>query len=216
MMTFFHHAYVSVVALFTDLAKLDTDSIIFVILLTITVIVADGVMMSIAKLKKSAGIAKNSKTISIDGGKSAKTKEYICEAIGLAGRPDAVIEENGFLIPVERKPMQKKIHERQIAQLLVYMRLIEHAEGKRPPHGYLVLGKNCKQVKIENTNEKQRWLDEILDKMQAHLNQDVPLVATPHPIKCSKCPVRNSCTVRRGSSITYSPSDKPDSLKTIH
>jgi CRISPR-associated protein Cas4 len=191
-----HDAVRSVKFLFEDLAKLDTDSIIFVILLSITVIVVDGVLLSITKLKKDAGIKSRSKTVGIDGGQTAKTKEYIHEELGLAGRPDAVIEEDGFLIPVEIKPLQKKIHERQVAQLLVYMKLIEVCEGRRPPYGYLILGRQSKRIKIENTEEKQLWLAGILAEMHGFLEQNKKIKASPHPTKCAKCPVRESCTAK--------------------
>jgi CRISPR-associated protein Cas4 len=200
-----HHFFQSIKFLFQDLAKLDTDSIIFVILLSITVIVVDGVLLSITKLKKNAGIAKRARTIGVDGGRSVKTKEYINDELGIAGRPDAVIEENGFFIPVEQKPLQKKIHERQIAQLLVYMRLIEAHEGKRPPYGYLILGKQSKRIKIENTEEKQLWLSGILKDMRNFLEENHPIKATPHPNKCMKCPVRDSCTAKGPIGIRSSP-----------
>ena len=203
-----HRAVHSIHLLFVDLAKLDTDSIIFVILLSISVIVVDGVLLSITRLKKSAGMSKKSRTIGVDGGKSAKTKEYINETLGLAGRPDAVIEENGFLIPVEQKPLQKKIHERHIAQLLVYMRLIEEVEGIRPPYGYLILGKNSKRIKVENTEEKQSWLSGVLLDMRNHLELLQPLRPTPHPSKCIKCPVRESCLVKGPVGIRSEPLER--------
>ncbi len=198
---FIQHIVNSIHALFVDLAKLETNSIIFVILLVITVIVVDGVALSIARLRTDAGFTKKLKTVGVDGSKT--NKEYISEKLGLAGRPDAVIEENGFLIPVERKPLQKKIHERQIAQLLVYMRLIEECEGKRPPYGILVLGKNCKNIKIENSPQKQQWLDELLSQMNLFLTSGQDVVATPHPIKCRKCPVNQRCQ-KKGPLITAS------------
>jgi CRISPR-associated protein Cas4 len=188
----FQNIFDSIHALFVDLAKLEASSVVFVILLVITVIVFDAVAMSITKTRIDAGFDKNLKTISVDDSKIVK--EYISEELGLAGRPDAVIEENGFLIPVERKPLQKKIHERQVAQLLVYMRLIEHCEGKRPPYGILVLGKKCKNIKIENTPEKQKWLDLVLKDMHSYLYNGVEVTPSPHPIKCSKCPVNSKCS----------------------
>lgn len=191
----FEHIFHSVHALYIDLAKLETNSIILVILLCVTVIVFDSIALSIGKIRKDLGLKKTTRHVGSNKGLKVGQKEYISEELGLAGRPDAVIEENGFFIPVERKPLQKKIHERQVAQLMVYMRLIEYCEGKRPPYGYLILGSNCKQIKIENTEEKQKWLDSIIFKMREGFETKI-VQATPHRTKCSKCPVKQRCTKR--------------------
>ena len=179
-------------ATFQDLGKLESDTITFVILLTISVIVVDGVLLTIEKLRKSSGFEKDLHAIGVDRGKVLPQKRYISNAQQLAGSPDGVIIEDGFYIPVERKPFAKKVHERYIAQLLVYMRLIEEAEGKRPPYGYLIIGKNCKRVRIDNTESRQAWLSDILSEMHKALETG-KAVATPHPKKCENCPVAHSC-----------------------
>lgn len=130
--------------------------------------------------------------ISVDGARSYPTREYISELQGLAGRPDAIIVENGFFIPVERKPLAKKLRDRYVAQLLVYMRLIEEFEGKKPPYGYVILGSKARKLRIENSSEKQDWLTEILKKMNESVRTGT---ATPDPQteKCKKCDVNQSC-----------------------
>lgn len=176
----------------SELSKLEIDTILFVVLLTISVIVVDGVLLCIEKLRKSSGFGKDLKAIGLDGGKILPPKNYISNRQLLAGRPDGVIEEDGYFIPVERKPFAKKVHERYIAQLLVYMRLIEEFEGKKPPYGYLIIGQNCKRVRIDNTDERQKWLSGLLIQMHKALD-GAKLRATPHPKKCERCPVSQSC-----------------------
>ena len=111
----------------------------------------------------------------------------------MAGRPDAVIKERGYYIPVERKPLSNKIRDRYVAQLLVYMRLIEEIEGKRPPYGYLIVGKGARKVKIQNSEEKQEWLSEKLSTMRSIVEDNTLAVAEPHPRKCRGCKVRTHC-----------------------
>ncbi|MCB0353579.1 MAG: Dna2/Cas4 domain-containing protein [Bdellovibrionales bacterium] len=111
-------------------------------------------------------------------------------------RPDAIVVENGFFIPVERKPLAKKIRDRHIAQLLVYMRLVEEFEGKKPPYGYLIIGKGCRKVKIHNSAGRQQWLQKQIDAMREIATKGAQAQATPHPRKCAKCSVRESCSFR--------------------
>lgn len=145
--------------------------------------------------RRASGFEPASVTVSIEGSTFLAEREYISEAQGLAGRPDALIEEGGFIIPVERKPLAKKLRDRYVAQLLVYMRLVEEFEGKRPPHGYLLLGPSCRRIKVENTEAKQSWLQALIDQMRAILDGG-EVRASPHPIKCAKCDVKHRCEFR--------------------
>lgn len=145
--------------------------------------------------RRAIGFEPKSVTVSIEGSTFLAEREYISEGQGLAGKPDALIEENGFIIPVERKPLAKKLRDRYVAQLLVYMRLVEEFEGKRPPHGYLLIGPSCRRIKVENTEAKQRWVQVLIDQMRSVLD-GAEAKASPHPIKCSKCDVKHRCAFR--------------------
>jgi predicted RecB family nuclease len=164
-------------------------------LLICIVIVLDAVYTYTKAKRHAAGIANNKETLSdiIQNRKVIDGQHYLSDIQGLAGKPDAIILENNYIIPVERKPFAKKLRDRYIAQLLVYMRLIEEFEGIRPPYGYLILGKNCRRVKIMNTPERQAWLQTFIDEMQAILSNQAPAIPSPHPQKCNKCAVKNSC-----------------------
>ncbi len=177
--------------LWQDLAGLETEVILLAMLVIVTILLYDSFTIGSRKISKNAGIG-TSQTISIDGTKSVPVREYVSEIQGLYGRPDALLNENGFFIPVERKPLARKIRDRYVAQLLIYMRLIEEFEGKKPPYGYLILGSNCRRIKIENSPSRQAWLQEMLDQMRSIL-KGAEALATPHPNKCAKCEVRGSC-----------------------
>lgn len=178
-----------------DLADADIQLVLLAMLAVATVIVLDAVTMFTKRTKKAVGMEHHATAISIDGSKDLPAKVYVSEALGLAGKPDALIEENGFIIPVERKPLAKKLRDRYVAQLLVYMRLIEEIEGARPPYGYLVLGPQCRRVKIENSPQRQAWLQRMVDEMREVL-AGAPTHPTPHPKKCAKCDVRAACDAR--------------------
>jgi CRISPR-associated protein Cas4 len=142
-----------------------------------------------------SGFALSEVTVAIDGGVLLPEREYISTKQGLAGKPDALVREEGIVIPVERKPLAKKLRDRYIAQLLVYARLVEEFEGKKPPHGYLLLGPNCRRIKVVNSESKQQWVDGLLAEMRRVLEGAEP-VPTPHPRKCARCEVRDRCSAR--------------------
>jgi predicted RecB family nuclease len=177
-----------------DLAQADTQLVLLAVLLVCVSIVLDVVGAFASKQKQRSGVAQSQKPLQIDGARKKPSRDYISEIQGIAGRPDAVIFEDGKLIPVERKPLANKIRDRYIAQLLMYMRLIEEFEGQRPPYGYLILGKNCRRVKIQNTAERQAWLQGMLDEMRAHLENSSMLTATPESRKCKKCKFQSQCS----------------------
>lgn len=180
----------------SEIAKLDSEIIYLVMLLVVTVIVIDAVSLVAARKRREAGIAKRHRAAAIEGSTTLPIKNYVSNAQRLAGRPDAVVVDRGYHVPVERKPLAKKLRDRYVAQLLVYMRLIEEFEGKRPPHGYLILGQNARRVKIDNSAERQRWLQKMLDEMQDILSGKTTAVAKPEPRKCRNCPVRERCKFR--------------------
>lgn len=178
-----------------EIVALDTTYILLAVLIVMVVIVLDSLGMHSKKIREATGIAANTAALSVDGAKSIKVRSYVSDIQGLAGRPDALIVEHGFVIPIERKPTANKIRDRYIAQLLVYMRLVEEFEGKKPPYGYLILGSACRRIKVMNSPEKQAWLQHMIDEMQSVL-AGAKASATPHPKKCQKCEVRESCDQR--------------------
>lgn len=145
--------------------------------------------------RRASGFDPGSIMVAIEGSTILQEREYISPVQGLAGKPDALIKERDFIIPVERKPLAKKLRDRYVAQLLVYMRLVEEFEGVRPPHGYLLLGPSCRRIKVVNSEAKQRWVQGMIDAMRGILD-GAPVKATPQPIKCSKCDVRHQCSFR--------------------
>ncbi len=153
--------------------------------------------------REDAGFVPTDKTVSIEGSSTLPAREYVSTIQGLAGKPDALISEGGVMVPIEMKPLAKKLRDRYVAQLLVYMRLVEEFEGGRPPYGYLFLGPKCRRIKVENSESKQRWVQGMIDEMRAILD-GAPARPTPHPVKCAKCDVRHRCPFGTDSSASGS------------
>jgi len=144
---------------------------------------------------EAAGFLKSEVALAIDGGTLLPEREYVSFRQGLAGKPDALVRENDYIIPVERKPLAKKLRDRYVAQLLVYMRLVEEFEGVRPPYGYLLLGPSCRRIRVANSESKQEWVDTLIREMRQVLEGAEPRAA-PHPKKCLKCEVREACDAK--------------------
>ena len=179
------------------LFDLSASSNLFELLLIVgaSLIVIRSFRKAATQRKSDAGFEKSGVTVSVDGSATLPAREYISTTQGLAGQPDALIVEEGAILPVERKPLAKKLRDRYVAQLLVYMRLVEEFEGVKPPYGYLLLGPTCRRVKIQNSPERQAWLERHLNEMREILRGAAPKPA-PHPIKCAKCDVRHKCSAR--------------------
>lgn len=175
------------------------------IIVCAALIVIRGLLSAARGRSASTGLAAGEATISVDGSPTLPAREYVSRAQGLAGKPDALIVENGCSVPVERKPLAKKLRDRYVAQILVYMRLVEEFEGQKPPYGYLLLGPKCRRIKIQNSPERQAWLDSLLAEMRAVLEGGEARAVT-HPVKCSKCNVRHRCLAWAGDAQhTVSP-----------
>lgn len=177
---------------------LSSDELFFwlLVILVFLFIVLEGISKIAKEKQKKAGIKPENQNVMTQDANLNTSREYTSDIQLLSGKPDAIILEGGFKIPVERKAFSNKIRDRHIAQLLVYMRLIEEFEGKKPPYGYLVLGKNKRKVKILNTKEKQDWLQEKINEMQRILKNESQAVAAPQKQKCKFCTVKDICTKR--------------------
>lgn len=177
-----------------DVVTLDDQIVLLVLLVIICLIVLDALLHFTQQLRGKSGVTHKTQVKALDGSSSIPEKSYFSDIQGLMGKPDAILRENGFFIPVERKPLSRKLRDRHVAQLLVYMRLIEEFEGKRPPYGYLILGENARKVKIPNSEGRQRWLQGKLDEMRKILEGEAQAIPSPLIPKCRACPVRAHCS----------------------
>ena len=182
--------------LLKDIAATDVNVVLLAVLLVALVIVLDAVSKYAQQERKKAGFDDKGAAKSVSECESGPVRRYVSDMQLLAGTPDALISEGGYIIPVERKPLAKKLRDRHVAQLLVYMRLVEEFEGKKPPYGYLVLGSKSRRIKVSNSDERQAWLQKIIDEMQQILNKNAKAVPEPSASKCKACNVRHRCQTR--------------------
>jgi len=168
------------------------EILVILIILGVIIFVWDLLMRQSNQLKTSGGLTEKSQLVAVSGSTKIPGRVYSSAELGLSSQPHSLIKEEGFLIPVDVVPSSKKVKDRHVVQMLVHMRLVETIEGKRPPYGILILGKEQRSVRIKNTDEKQSWLDDILGEMRSILG-GVPAVAKPSYYKCKGCDVRDYC-----------------------
>src|SRR6185295_8410021 len=120
-------------------------------------------------------------------------KPLFYQALGLTGKPDYLIEQNGQIIPVEVKSGRtpEAPYDSHIFQLASYCLLVEKTYGKRPPYG--VIHYENRDFAIDYTHELESALIELLaDMKEDDLKRDVPR-SHEQASRCKRCGFRNVC-----------------------
>ncbi len=191
----FEHGGRRLIETIREASGVDSQVTVLLILFICFAVLVDSLCAFMKWARRRTGLTRGMIVRGVEGGNFVAGREYLSERFGLVGRPDAVVEEDGFFIPIERKAFGKRPRDKDVAQLLVYCRLIEEEYGVRPPHGYLIIGPQAKRFKVVNVAEKQLWIDTILEQMRSVLLGGA-CVATPQRKKCEACAVRASCAQR--------------------
>lgn len=168
------------------------EVMLLLIILGILIFVWDMFDRLSKKHRKGTGLTEQAAMVALTGSSYLPSKRYVSTELGLSSKPDALMQEGNAVIPVDRKPLSKKVHDRHVVQLLMHMKLIELEENIRPPYGILLLGPELRTVRVKNTPEKQRWLDTLIDEMRSIMD-GVPAVPSPTYQKCKRCDVQKHC-----------------------
>jgi CRISPR-associated exonuclease Cas4 len=107
--------------------------------------------------------------------------------LGLTGKPDYLVEQNGKLIPVEVKSGRtpEAPYDSHIFQVAAYCLLVEKTYGKRPPHG--ILHYPNRDFAVDYTPELESALLDLL--VDIRRNKHRPDVKRSHNDKqrCRQC-----------------------------
>ncbi len=169
-----------------------TEIALLILVLGVIIFIWDLLERRRESLQKGGGLDKSSELISLRGSDNLPPKEYFSKSLGLSSRPDALLKEDGAIIPVDHKPLSNKVRDRHVIAMLLHMKLIEEIEGIRPPYGILLMGKKRRSTRIKNTEEKMRWLDAVIDEMRS-IADGIPAIPSPSAAKCRNCDVRKEC-----------------------
>lgn len=169
------------------------EVLFLLLILGAIIVIWDKLMRESSSIRTSGGLGEKSELIALSGSDLVPARSYSSEKLQLSSQPHGIVKEGGFIIPVDVIPSTNKVRDRHVIQLMVHMRLIEEVEGRNPPYGLLIMGKEKRSVRVKNSEEKQRWLDTILDEMRSIVDDGVPVVPSPTFYKCKGCDVRAFC-----------------------
>ncbi len=113
--------------------------------------------------------------------------------LGLTGKPDYLIEQNGKLIPVEVKSGKtpEAPYDSHIFQLASYCLLVEKAMGKRPPYG--IIHYQERDFAVDYTHELEDALLDLLAEIRRDERRDDVARSHENPARCAKCGFRQVC-----------------------
>jgi len=132
-----------------------------------------------------------------DHGQWQKTSKPLYDAeVGLTGKPDYLIQQDGKLIPAEVKSSYapRSPYDSHIMQLAAYCLLVECEFGERPPFG--LLRYRNRTYKIPFTPKLEARLLELITTIRrAKELEDIPR-SHHSKARCARCGFRNTCNQR--------------------
>lgn len=132
-----------------------------------------------------------------DASRWAQVEQPLYDPIsGLTGKPDYLVEENGFLIPVEVKSSRSPSlpYDSHVYQLAAYCLLVERTHKKRPPYG--ILHYRDRTFSIEYTPALQKELENLLESIRVQDRQGEASRSHQEAVRCSRCGYRSYCNQR--------------------
>ena len=118
--------------------------------------------------------------------------------LGLAGKPDYIVQHQRYAIPVEVKSRRapREPYDSHIYQLAAYCLLVEEKYGQRPPYG--IIRYSDRSFQIDFTAALEDALMEILGEMRQNSLTRSPHRSHEEPRRCAGCGYRDSCEERLG------------------
>ena len=123
-------------------------------------------------------------------------KPFFSKMLRLSGKPDYVIKQNKYFIPIEIKTGKhntpKKNH---IFQLAAYCQLLEENYGGFVPYGILVYN-NEVQYKIPYDPKTRFELENTIKKMRYYLKSGKISINHKDFKRCKSCSMRKYCNIK--------------------
>jgi CRISPR-associated exonuclease Cas4 len=113
--------------------------------------------------------------------------------LGLAGKPDYLVEKGSQIIPVEVKSTRvvDAPYDSHIYQLAAYCLLVQRTLGARPPYG--ILRYSNRTFAIDYTPQLETALIELLNEMRVAGERKEQDRSHQNPERCAHCGYRTTC-----------------------
>ncbi len=128
-----------------------------------------------------------------DAGVAAPARVLRSARLGLAGKPDYLVEERGRIVPVELKPSRRAARPwlRDVVQLAAYCVLLEEIEPRFAGYGYLRYADRT--FRIDLTDSLRAELLSTLDALRADLAAADVAPNHTDPRRCARCALVRRC-----------------------
>ncbi len=120
-------------------------------------------------------------------------KPLFYSEMGLTGKPDYLVEQNGKIIPVEVKSGRtpEVPYDSHIFQVAAYCLLVEKTMGKRPPYG--IIHYSNRDFAVDYTPElESALLDQLAEMRRDEYRTNVPR-SHEDAARCLRCGFRKVC-----------------------
>ena len=147
--------------------------------------------------RRRAGLPSGQVVYSDTGIRRELEKPLYDRGLGLAGRPDYLVEQGDLLIPVEVKsaPAPPAPYDSHVFQVAAYCLLVQKQLGKRAPYGWLQYAD--RRFRVDFTPElEDRLLDLLADMRRAERRGGVPDRSHQSAARCRACGFREICDQR--------------------
>lgn len=146
--------------------------------------------------RRKAGLP-SGKVIYTDTSNWGKVQKPLYDSrLGITGRPDYLVEQDGLIIPVEVKSSAapEAPYDSHIYQLATYCLLVTSTTGKRPPYG--ILKYRNRTFSVDFTPELEAELLMLLQDMRVMEKRASVPRSHDEPGRCRRCGYRSICTER--------------------
>jgi CRISPR-associated exonuclease Cas4 len=118
--------------------------------------------------------------------------------LGLAGKPDYLVEQNGRILPVEVKTGRTPPapYDAHIYQVAVYCLLVEKTYGIRPPHG--IIHYPGRDFAVDYTPGMESALLDLLVEIRRDERRASVERSHADPARCQGCGFRSVCDQKLG------------------
>ena len=123
-------------------------------------------------------------------------KPLVDQVLGLTGKPDYLVEQNGMIIPIEVKSGRTPAapYDSHIFQVAAYCLLVEKTYGKRPPYG--IIHYPNRDFAVDYTDQlESSLLDQLAEMKRDEVRSNVPR-SHEDPARCRGCGFRKVCGER--------------------
>jgi CRISPR-associated exonuclease Cas4 len=113
--------------------------------------------------------------------------------LGLTGKPDYLVEQNGKIIPVEVKTGRtpEAPYDSHIFQLAAYCLLVHKTTGKRPPHG--IIHYPGRDFAVDYTPDLENALLDLIADMRIDERRAEVHRSHEDERRCRRCGFREAC-----------------------